>query len=98
MVPCVPIIIILYTKATISSLKVKYLKMNKNRNGASTTIIIQLINESQFFLFLNTFNLEKNSLKICWLFGFARLPLSSVHPYAGGSSTVFKNAINWLLA
>jgi len=51
-----------YTKATISSLKEKYLNMNKNKNGAKHTIIIQLMNESQFFLFLNTFKREKNSL------------------------------------
>ena len=41
-----------------------YLNMNKKKKGDKHTISIQLVKESQFFLFLNTFNLEKNSLKI----------------------------------
>jgi len=38
--------------------------MNKNRKGARHKIKNQLVNESQFFLSLNTFNLEKNSFEI----------------------------------
>jgi len=84
----------LYTKATISNLKVKYLKMNKNKNGVNATIIIQLIKESQFFLFLNIFSLEKNSFKIWFEEGFSKFPNSSFHPYEGGSSILLRKGIN----
>lgn len=93
MVPCVPIIIMLYKKATIRSLILRYLKRNNIKKGARHNTITQLINESQFFLFLNTFSLEKNSLKIVLLLGSERLPCASFHPYEGGSSTLFKKAI-----
>jgi hypothetical protein len=93
MVPCVPIIIMLYTKAIIKPVILKYLKMNKNRKGAKVSTKNQLKNDSQFFLSLKTFSLEKNSFTIIPLVGFARLPSSSVQPYEGGSSTVFKKAI-----
>jgi hypothetical protein len=84
----------LYTKVIISSFIVKYLKMKSNRNGASTNTIIQLKSGSQLRRFLNTFSLLKNSF-IIWLdVGFTSSPRSSAQPYAGGSSTVFKKAID----
>jgi hypothetical protein len=43
---------------------VKYLNINRNRKGARQKTISQLVKESQFFLFLKTFILEKNSLII----------------------------------
>jgi hypothetical protein len=82
-----------YTKATISNLIEKYLNINKNRNGARQHTINQLMNESQFFLFLNTFKREKNSLKISPGLGFESSPNSFFHPYDGGSNTLSKKAI-----
>jgi len=76
----------------------KYLKMNRNRKGVKKTTSIQLIKESQFFLSLNTFNRKKNSLKDCEEVGFEREPSLSFHPYAGGSSTLSKNAIVCLIS
>jgi hypothetical protein len=54
----------LYTKAITNSLIEKYLNIKTKRNGAKANTKNQLINDSQFFLSLKTFNLEKNSLKI----------------------------------
>ena len=93
MVPCVPITIMLYTKATINSLMEKYLNTNINRNGARQHTINQLMNESQFFLFLNTFKREKNSLKIWPGLGLESSPNSFFQPYEGGSNTLSKKAI-----
>lgn len=73
----------------------KYLNRNKAKKGVNDNTRNQLRNESQFFLSLNTFSLEKNSFTILPLVGFARLPSSSVQPYEGGSSTEFKKAIKF---
>jgi hypothetical protein len=90
--------IMLYTKAAINNLMEKYLKMNRKRNGVKNTTSIQLIKDSQFFLSLNTFNRKKNSLKDCAGVGFERPPSPSFHPYAGGSSTLSKNAIVYMIS
>jgi len=76
----------------------KYLNMNKNRNGARQQIIIQLMNDIQFFLLLNTFKREKNSLKSWPGFGFESSPDSFFQPYDGGSNTLSKKAIVWNLS
>jgi len=68
--------------------------MNKNKNGAKHKTDSQLMKESQFFLFLNTFKRKKKWFTIWPGLGFVRLPDSSLHPYAGGSSTFFKKIIN----
>ena len=95
MVPWVPIMIMLYTKATIKPVIVKYLNMKRPKNGTNANTKNQLKNDNQFFLSLNTFSLEKNSFTSLPLVGFARLPFSSVQPYEGGSSTEFKKAIKF---
>ena len=87
--------IMLYTNATIKPVIVKYLNINKAKNGTKDKTRNQLRKDNQFFLSLNTFSLEKNSFTILPLEGFARLPSSSVQPYEGGSSTEFKKAIKF---
>ena len=94
MVPCVPIMIMLYTKAAINNFILKYLKRNINKNGANKSTMVQLMKDSQFFLSLKTFNLEKNSLMICPDVGFEKFPSSSVQPYVGGCNTLFIKLIN----
>jgi hypothetical protein len=68
--------------------------MNKNKNGVKHSTSAQLVNESQFFLFLKTLSLEKNSRSIWPLQGLVKLPNSSFQPYTGGSRTLFKKIIN----
>ena len=54
---------------------------------------IQPVNASQFFLDLNMFIRERNSLKIREGDGLINSPFSFCHPYEGGAKTISINDI-----
>ena len=80
MVPCVPIMIIPYTKAANMVHQCRNKIKKRIKNGARNMTLNQLKKGSQFFLVSKMFSLEKNSDKICFTVGLTKVPFSSFHP------------------
>lgn len=84
MVPCVPIMIMVYRKKAITIFQEKKWKRKKYKKGGRHTTIAKLANEIQLVLLLKMFMREKASDQSCFDVGTINSPFSFCQPYEGG--------------
>ena len=80
MVPCVPMIIMLYTTTAIISGQEKYLNKKRKKKGSIPASIKKLTKEIQFLRVLKTLIREKASDHSCFFVGMISEPWESFQP------------------